>query len=76
MVRFFREKGDRKFWGRGTFSISPPWGAPFPHLTLGNFGPGDPDKNGFCSGAIAPHLGEIWGLAGLHFGPLFLEIVT
>ena len=34
----------------------------------------DPDKNGFCSGGIAPHLGEIWGLAGVHFGPLFLEI--
>jgi len=34
----------------------------------------DPDKNSFYSGGIAPHLGEIWGLAGVHFGPLFLEI--
>jgi len=32
-------------------------GAPFPHLTLGDFGPRDTDKNGFCSGAIDPHLG-------------------
>jgi len=39
-------------------------------------GPGDPDENGFSSGGIAPHLGEIWGLAGVHFGPLFLEILT
>ena len=58
----------------GTFSSSPPWGAPFPHLTLVDFGPRDPDKFSFCSGAIAPHLGEIRGLAGVHFGPLFLEI--
>ena len=34
-------------------------GAPFPHLTLDDFGPRDPDKFSFCSGAIAPHLGEI-----------------
>ena len=34
------------------------------------------DKNSFWSGAIAPHLGEIWNLAGLHFGPLFLEIYS
>jgi len=27
-------------------------------------------------GGITPHLGEIWGLAGVHFGPLFLEILT
>ena len=58
----------------GTFSSSPLWGAPFPQLTLGDFGPRDPDENGFCLGGIAPHLGEIWGLAGLHFGPLFLEL--
>ena len=57
-------------------SSSPPWGAFVPHLTLGDFGTRDPDKNGFCSGRIAPHLGEIWGLAGVHFGPLFLEILT
>ena len=68
----FRENGDQKFWGRGTFSISPPCGAPFPRLTLGDFGPRDPDKKSFCSGWIAPHLGEIWILAGLHFGPLCL----
>ena len=70
----FRETGVQNFWGRGTFSSSPTLGAPFPHLTLGNFGPRDPDKNGFCSGGTAPHLREIWGLAGVHFGPLFLEI--
>jgi len=51
-----------------------PLGAFVPHLTYGDFGPRDPNKNGFCSGAIAPHLGEIWSLAGVHFGPLFLEI--
>jgi len=55
-------------------SSSPPWGAFVPHLTLADFGPKDPDKFSLCSGEIAPHLGEIWGLAGLHFGPLFLEI--
>ena len=73
-IDFFTRKLGSKFWGGGTFSISPPSGAPFPHQPLGDFGPRDPNKNGFCSGAIAPHLGEIWGLAGLHFGPLFLEI--
>jgi len=56
--------------------VRPLGGAFFPHLTLGDFGPGDPDENGFSSGGIAPHLGEIWGLAGVHFGPLFLEILT
>ena len=76
MTRRFRENGVQTFWGRGTFSSSPPWGAPFPDLSLGDFGPRDPDENGFCSGRIAPHLGEIWGLAGVHFGPLFLEILT
>jgi len=31
----------------------------------------------FVEGGIAPpHLGEIWGLAGVHFGPLFLKILT
>ena len=73
-ISSFRENGVQKFWGRGTFLISPPWGAPFPHLTLSDFGPRDPDENSFCSGEIAPHLGEIWILVGLHFGPLFLEI--
>ena len=58
-------------------SSSPHWGAFVRHLTLADFGSRDPNKNGFCSGAIAPpHLGEIWCLAGVHFGPLFLEIVT
>jgi len=70
----FRENGVQIFGGRGTFSSSPTRGAPFPHLTLGDFGPMDSDKNVFCLGGIAPHLGEIWGLAGVHFGPLFLEI--
>ena len=67
-------KVDSNFWGWGTFSSSTHWGAFVRHLTLADFGPMDPNKNGFCSGAIAPHLGEIWGLAGLHFGPLFLEL--
>ena len=40
-----------------TFSNFAHMGAPFPHLTLGDFGPRDTDKNGFCSGAIDPHLG-------------------
>ena len=34
-------------------------GAPFPNVTLADFGPRDPDKDSFCSGVIAPHLGEI-----------------
>ena len=72
----FEKIGVQVFGGVALFRVRPLGGAPFPHLTLGDFGPRDPDKNGFCSGAIAPHLGEIWGLAGLHFGPLFLEIVT
>ena len=54
-------------------SSSPLWGAFVPQLTLADFGPRDSNKNGFCSGAIGPNLGEIWGLAGLHFGPLFLS---
>jgi len=69
-------KVDSKFLGWGTFWSSPPWGAFVRHLTLADFGPRDPDKNGFCSGGIAPYLGDIWSLAGVHFGPLFLEIVT
>jgi len=65
-----------KILGWGHFFEFAPLGAPFPHMTLGDFGPVDPDKNSFWSGAIAPHLGEIWGLAGLHFGPLFLKICS
>jgi len=57
----FRENGVRKFWGWGTFSISPPWGAHFPHLTLADFGPGGPDKNIFCSGGSP----TIWGSYGV-----------
>ena len=62
------------FLGVGHFVEFTPLGAFVPHLTLADFGPRDPNKNGFCLGGIAPHLGEIWGLAGMHFGPLFLEI--
>jgi len=57
----FSRKWGSKFWGRGTFSSSPTWGVPFPHLTLGDFGPRDPDKNGFCSGDRPP----IWGRYGV-----------
>jgi len=67
---------DSIFGGGALFSSSPSWGAFVRHLTLADFGPRDLDKNGFCSGEIAPYLGEIWGLVGVHFGPLFLEIVT
>ena len=57
----FSRKWGSKFLGRGTFSSSPTWGAPFPHLTLGDFGPSDPDKNCFCSGGSPP----IWGRYGV-----------
>jgi len=66
---------DSKFLGVGHFFELPPWGAFVRHLTLADFGPRNSDKNGFCSGGIAPYLGEIWCLAGVHFGPLFLKIV-
>ena len=68
------EKMGFKFWGAWHFFEFAHLGAPFPHLTLGYFGPMDSDKNSFCLGGSPPHLGEIWGLAGVHFGPLFLEI--
>jgi len=48
---FFRENCVQSFWGWGTFSSSPFWGAPFPHLTLADFGPRDPNKNGFSGGS-------------------------
>ena len=67
---FFRENWVQIFWGWGTLSSSPPWGAFVPHLTLGDFGPRDPNKHGFCSGAIAPHLGRygVWPVCTLaHF---------
>ena len=57
----------------GHFLDFTPLGGSLPHLILGDFGPRDPDRNVFCSGGITPHLGELWGFAGLHFGPLFLE---
>ena len=63
-----------KILGVGHFVEFTPLGGLCPHLTLGDFGTRDPDKNGFCSGKIAPHLGEIWGLVGVHFGPLFVEL--
>jgi len=69
----FSRKWGLKILGAWHFLEFAPLGAPFPHVTLGDFGLRDPDKNTFCSGAIAPYLGEIWILAGLHFGPLFLE---
>jgi len=73
-----------KILGVGHFVEFTPLGAFVPHLTLGDFGTRDPDKNGFCSGRIAPHLGEIWGLAGVHFLahffskflPVILEILS
>ena len=68
---FFSRKLSSKFLWVGHFVEFAPLGAFVPHLTLADFGTRDPNKNGFCSGAIALHLGEIWGLAGLHFGPLF-----
>ena len=70
----FSRKWGSKILGAWHFFDFAPLGGSLPHLTLGDFGPMDPDKNSFCSGAIAPHLGAIWGLAGVHFGPLFLEI--
>ena len=63
---------DSIFGGGALFSSSPSWGAFVRHLTLADFGPRDLNKNVFVRGR--PHLGEIWCLAGLHFGPLFLEI--
>jgi len=70
----FSRKWGSKILGVGHFVEFTPSGGFCPHLTFADFGPTDPDKNGFCSGGIAPHLAEIWGLAGVHFGPLFIEI--
>jgi len=56
-IEAFSRKWRSKFLGRGTFSSSPTWGAPFPQVTLGNFGAMDPDKKNSCSGGIDPHLG-------------------
>ena len=57
----FREKGVQRFWGRGTFFGSTPWGVRSLDLTLDYYGPGDPDTCGFCCGGIGPHLGELGG---------------
>ena len=64
-----------KFLGAWHFVEFAPWGAFVPHLTLADFGPRDPDKKVFVRGD-RPHLGKIWDLAGLHFGPLFLKICS
>ena len=42
--------------GVAHFRVRPP-GAPFPHLTLGDFGPMGPDKSSFCLGGSP----SIWG---------------
>ena len=69
----FSRKLGSNFWGRGTFSSLPPWGALFPYLTLGDFGPRDPDKNIFVWGDCPP---PIWGdmnFGRFAFWPFFLE---
>jgi len=53
----FEKLGIENFWGVALFRFRPLGGAPFPHLTLGYFGPRDPDKNSFCLGGSPP----IWG---------------
>ena len=58
---FFGENWVQIFGGWGTLSSSPPSGAFVPHPTLADFGPRDPDKNGFCSGRSPP----IWGRYGV-----------
>ena len=78
--RFFWENWVQSFWGRGTFSSSPPWGAPFPHLTLVDFGPNDLDKFSFCWGGASPP--PIWVRYGVwpvctlaHFFSKFLPVI-
>jgi len=63
----------QSFWGWGTLLSSPPWGLLSPTWPLQILVLGTLIKMVFVRG-IAPHLGEIWGLASVHFGPLFLEI--
>ena len=46
--------------GFGALWGSPPNGAHTPDLTRPSYSPGGPEKNSFYSGAIDPHLGEIW----------------
>jgi len=46
--------------GLGHFRGFPTSGDLTPHLTHARYSPWEPDKNGFCSGGIGHHLGEIW----------------
>jgi len=48
--------GMENFGGVALFRFHP-FGGSLPHLTLEDFGPRDPEKNGFCSGGIAPPFG-------------------
>jgi len=49
-----RNLGFGAVWG------CPPYGAHTPDLTNPSYSPMGPEKNTFYSGAIGPHLGEIW----------------
>jgi len=69
---FFRENCVQSFWGWGTFSSSPSWGLPSPIWPLQILVLGTLIKMVFRGDR--PHSGEIWGLASVHFDPLFLEI--
>jgi len=73
----FSRKWGSIIFGAWHFFDFTPLGGSIPHLTLGDFGPRDPGKNiFFVWGARPPPFGEISILAGLHFGPLFLEICS
>jgi len=71
----FRENRVQNFLGRGTFSISPPCVAPFPHLTLGYFGTRDLDKNTFCWGDRPPFGGDM-NFGRFALWPIFSRTVT
>jgi len=74
--RFFEKMGFENFGGGALFGFHPLGGAPFPHLTLGDFGPRDPDKNIFCSGGIAPPFGGVLGFGRFALWPIFSRILT
>jgi len=61
---------DSKFLGVGHFFEFALLGGFCPHLTLAELGPKDPNKNGFCSGAIAPPFG-----GDIFFSKLWPEIL-
>ena len=46
--------------GLGHFRGFSTSGVGTPNVTDGHYSTWDPAKNGFCSGGIDPHLGEIW----------------